>query len=440
MGYYCNRYWMALLIVYCCLCADLIARKRKRVVVQDSLLEQVDTCEQQEIIQEENHEQHEQQEAVQEEGGQQELEAEVSITVPEEKEKHHIVRVLLQAWSVSYNRSVQLGSSSGIWLLDPENRSTRLSYDVSTVSIGTVDGALSFNGKKVARDHFYLIPKEGCIIYGNNRYQGVILVVNDKTNILLINCVELEDYIFSVLHTESWPGWPLEVNKVFAVASRSYVIAMMQQDSKKNSFYHVYNTNFHQTYTGFHTQEILREATEQTRGQFLTHHDKPVIAMFDSCCGGIVPAHIADFDFEKAPYLARTYSCNHCKLCNIYRWKVVYKFAQLEQILKDAIPDISNLKNIHISKKDKAGLVQTIEIEPGSYIISGKKLYSLLKGIKSFCFTIERNRNTFIFSGKGFGHHIGLCQWGAREMVRDGRDYKRILHFYYPGTKLARIT
>lgn len=51
----------------------------------------------------------------------------------------------------------------------------------------------------------------------------------------------------------------------------------------------------------------------------------------------------------------------------------------------------------------------------------------------------EEKKKKIIFKGVGFGHHLGLCQWGAREMVRDGWDYKRVLQFYYPDTYLMKL-
>jgi len=349
----------------------------------------------------------------------------------------YIVRVLLHSWPVNQQKAIRLESPAGFGLADPQNRSDRLTLGAHTISIATIDGNITLQGKKVVRDHFYLTPKEGYISFNGKSYKGVILVVRDKNKILLINCVDLEDYICSVLHTESWPGWPLEVNKVFAIVSRSYAMAMMRQ--KRNSFYHVCDSNVHQTYSGGHTLQIFRDAADTTKGLFLTYGDKPILAMFDSCCGGLVPAHIADFDFSKAPYLARSYSCKHCKRCKIYQWQAEYDCADFEKILRNAVPRLSKLKNIRVSKKDKAGIVQEVVLDPGSHKISGKKLYSLLKQVKSFCFSVKCNRNKISFMGRGFGHHIGLCQWGVREMVRDGWDYKRVLRFYYPDTKLARL-
>ena len=89
-----------------------------------------------------------------------------------------------------------------------------------------------------------------------------------------------------------------------------------------------------------------------------------------------------------------------------------------------------------VSKTDKAGIVKGVTIRGNrfSWSIIGDKLYSLLKDVKSFCFDIKKTGDNICLTGRGYGHHIGLCQWGARQMVRELKDYKEILQFYYPGT------
>jgi len=351
-----------------------------------------------------------------------------------------VVRVLLRSWKKNDPKQATLKSEKGFSVIDPEHKKHHISLDSNNIVIDALHGKTRINGKSVARDHFFIIPKVGSITFENSQYPGSFLIARHENEILIINCVELEEYVCSVLRTESWPGWPLEVNKVFAIASRSYVIAMIQQADAKNSLYHVRDTNHHQTYAGIHTSQTLRNAVKKTKGCFLSYEGKPAIAMFDSCCGGVIPSYIDDFDFSKAPYLARTYACKHCRRCKIFQWNAEYDFYNLESILRKNVPTLSKIKSICVTKKDKAGLAKEITIEPGCHVITGKKLYSFLKEVKSFNFAIKRNKNKIIFNGKGFGHHIGLCQWGAREMVRDGWHYKRILRFYYPGTKLAYLS
>ncbi len=210
---------------------------------------------------------------------------------------------------------------------------------------------------------------------------------------------------------------------------------------KNGRLYDVKNTNEHQTYNGTHTSPIIKQAVDETQGIFLGFNNEPILAMFDSCCGGIVPAGIADVDFTKAPYLARDYACTHCKDCKIYAWEASYEQENFEHLIRREMQILDRLRDIKITKKDKAGLVSEVMLKGMKKWVKlpGKKLYSLLKDVKSFCFNIRKKGNKIIVKGRGFGHHLGLCQWGAREMVRDGWDYKQILQFYYPSTRLMRL-
>ena len=348
------------------------------------------------------------------------------------------VRVLLHEWD---NHDVHLACDKGFVVRDIADKKKQVMCTKSSLSVGVKNGHLHLNGKKCLRSHVYILPKEGCISFEEKTYSGSFLIVRHKNKTLLINVLDLEDYVCSVLRTESWPGWPLEVNKVFASASRSYVIDMVQKARKKKQWYHVKNTNEHQTYTGIHSCPIITAAVKQTEGVFLSHEEKPILAMFDSCCGGVIPAHIADFNFNDAPYLARPYACTHCKKSRIYSWEAEYNTSDFEEQVREVLHSNKKLKEVKVCKKDKAGLVQKVALKsPGHTVtISGKKMYSLIGGIKSFCFTVRKKAGKIVIAGRGYGHHIGLCQWGAREMVREGWHYKRILQFYYPGTQFMKL-
>lgn len=354
--------------------------------------------------------------------------------------KNYKVRVLLQEaehtipvlWKVVGNKFV---------LVDPENK-TKTAINTQELLITKKKNNFCINGVVCKNNRFYICPAEGNLQFNGKEYHGSFLFVADPTHNYLINSLDLEEYVCSVLRTESWPGWPLEVNKAFAIASRSYVIGIILTNKANKLPYHVKNTNKHQTYSGVHADPILKDAVAQTKGIFLSHEGKPIIAMFDSCCGGVIPAHIHGVNFSHAPYLERHYACNFCKDCKMFNWKFNFSLAQFEQMLQKEFKQLKKIKQVKIIKTDKAGLVQQVSIKGHNHMfcVSGKKIYSLFsKKIKSFCFDVAFSANNVIFNGKGIGHHLGLCQWGAREMVRQGYDFKSVLNFYYPNTSLMRL-
>lgn len=349
------------------------------------------------------------------------------------------MRVLLDQLSLKEGKPLTI-STTGDHLMLMHMGSVKRRVSKQSIVVTHKRGQLYIDGRRYRPQECAITTFGGHLQYNNRSYDGSFQLLLHNDSLLVINKVPLEAYICSVLHSESWPGWPLEVNKVFAVACRSYVLSMIAQAIKQEQPYDVCNTNLHQTYAGKHDKKVLKDAVAQTKGVVLVHEGKPIRAMFDSCCGGVIPAHIADVHFPDAPYLARDYPCTHCKDLWIYSWQAEFTPQQLHEKLLAKIGHRMRISDLLVSKRDKAGLVQEVLVHGATPVpVAGKELYTLCKEIKSFCYTIERKKDTILLKGKGYGHHLGLCQWGARQMVADHWDYRRILHFYYPQTKLMRF-
>lgn len=305
----------------------------------------------------------------------------------------------------------------------------------------TVDkGNIFINQSKFQKNVAHIKAIDGSILIDGNPYQGSAYIVRYPTGCMLINKLDIEDYICSVLHTESWPGWSLEVNKALAVACRTYAATKVLETGKKKKPFHIRNTNKHQTYCGAHHKDVLRDAVDETRGIIIGHNNKPILAMFDGCCGGVIPSEIEGYNFVKAPYLARTYACEFCKEYKIFSWKAEFSYKYLEKILKDNLNKLKKLKHVE-TEHDNAGVVRKLIVKDhqNSHHLEGAVLYSLLKEIVSFSYSIENHKDKVIIKGKGYGHHVGLCQWGAKKMVDLGCDYKQILKFYYPNTSFMKL-
>lgn len=304
---------------------------------------------------------------------------------------------------------------------------------------------LYINGNPTQKKSLILKPVSKHFSFENTDYDGYLLVIQDTNKQwYVVNVLDSEDYVFSVLKTEGWPGWPLEVYKVFAIAVRTYVLYHYFESKKLKLPYHVRNTNHHQTYRGTHSCPLIKEAVEQTRGMVLTHENKPILAMFDSCCGGVIPAHIEGvIDFSKAPYLARSYPCTFCKDFKVYSWNSEFSLNELRDLLQEGHSSIIyDLHEVKVAKKDKAGLVKSIitktknkqTIQFMSHIFN-----RLVKNLKSLFYSIEKKGDKIVVKGRGLGHHLGLCQWGTREMVKQGWMWDEILDFFYPGVSLQRL-
>ncbi len=353
------------------------------------------------------------------------------------------IRALIHELLPAATESVTIKSLSGFIFYNAQAPHHKKECNEDTLQVMYKENKTWINNQVYDESHLRIIPKDGYAGVNSNQFHGSLSLVHHNNRLLVINHVDLEEYVYAVLKAESWPGWPLEVNKAFAIASRSYAMATMKQANKIKQPYHIKNTSEHQNYKGMHTNTMLRTAVEETRGMCVIYQNEPILAMFDCCCGGIIPAQVDHFDFTKVPYLARTYPCKHCKRSARYAWKKEWPLTDLDKQLTTFLKKPVKTKDFKIAKKDKAGLVHELALHQGKdlHTISAKQFYQAFKkDIKSFCYTVQRKKDTLVFSGRGMGHHLGICQWGAREMVRDGWPYHRILSFYYPGTSLMKLS
>ncbi|MFH1644128.1 MAG: SpoIID/LytB domain-containing protein [bacterium] len=306
--------------------------------------------------------------------------------------------------------------------------------------------------KKAKKKEILIKPVKKYFSFNGKSFNGEVkLLIDEKQNkLFIINNLNLEDYIYSVLRFESYPTWPKDMQKIQAIASRSYAFHCMRQAriKKIKNPYDIKRSNHHQTYNGKHDAKHLKEAVKETTGVILTYDKKPIIAMFDACCGGVIPANMKNPDFKKAPYLAREERCVFCKNYTLYHWKKDLLFNSFVNNLKnnpkisDQINKIGKIYDIKIAEKDKAGVVHKIKFigSKKNSIVNGRDFWeNQRKTIRSLNFDLKKINDRLIITGNGFGHQIGLCQRGARELLNRGWNYKNILKFYYPKTQIAKL-
>ncbi len=306
--------------------------------------------------------------------------------------------------------------------------------------------------EKLLTEFIYALPREiiqiisdqkiSMIEYNGHKYLGTFILFQDKKQFLIINSLDINDYLLSVVRHEGFPGWPIEMNKVTAIACRTYLVYQILQAQKLDRAYHIENKNNHQTYKGYHDCPKIRQAIEETKDVIIGFNNYPICSMYDVCCGGIVPAAIDDPDHKRVSYLARNYPCTFCKSYKPYRWSKDFSSEEILNRLKKEFPKIEKITDMHVYKKDKAGLVRKVMIIAGGrkIIITEKKMKTFFPEMKSYCFNITKAHRRYVIEGRGFGHHKGLCQWGANHLVKHEHwNFEQVLQFYYPGTTLMKL-
>ena len=308
--------------------------------------------------------------------------------------------------------------------------------------------------RRIKYDNIEVCSPQRTLTLGGTSYQGSLIIKVDAESgsVLIINKLPLEDYVYSVVRYESIPSWPLGMQKLQAVISRTYAVFLMQQARIKNPKYPHYdlkNTNLHQVYNGTHNCTHLRQAVDETSDLIVTYNGNVALTMFDICCGGAIPAHMRYNDKWK-PYLERRQACVYCINSKSFQWKEDIHINTFLNHLKSSPKLAKKVKNftgpitnITISNSDKAGIVHNVKISDKNnkaIIITGNDIRGLYpRKIKSLLFSIKKIRDRIVITGKGYGHLRGVCQMGCKELVSRGWSIRKILNFYYPNTTLSKV-
>jgi stage II sporulation protein D len=303
------------------------------------------------------------------------------------------------------------------------------------------------NGNVTAEGRSYRTPvrirSNGTISVNGKEFYGDLLIEDG----LLINSLPLEEYLKGVLSQEVSESWPMEALKAQAVVSRTYAVRRMVK--KKDDPYDVEDTQMHQKFEYTNQNENINRAVEVTRGEILLYRGEPIEAFFHSCSGGITESAGSVFQ-QDLPYL-RSIPDPYCRNIEQFSWTYEADAKSIKSALKGILEEeytdpALDLRDVRIHRKTGSGRTAEFELyfEGGKpAVIQGNRFRLALdpKGLKSLLIRrIEKRRGEdgfiFIFSGTGYGHGVGMSQWGAKIMAEHGFRYENILAFYYRGTKL----
>lgn len=270
---------------------------------------------------------------------------------------------------------------------------------------------------------------------------GLVHLVRKGKGFLVINRVDLEEYVKGVVPAEVSSTWHPEMLKAQAVAARTY--ALYQQMLSATREYDVAATVQDQVYRGKQGIDagILR-AVEETRGLVVTYQDAPIYAAFSSTAAGLTEDAMNVWSKEY-PYL-KGVECPFDLASPYYQWKSSFKIDTLEESLRQQGFSVGTIEAITPLSFSRGGRVATLRVlhSGGELVLRGEELrkavgYTI---IPSTQFAVESIGRDMVLSGFGAGHAVGMCQWGAKELAELGYSFSTILQYYYPGTELQNMT
>ena len=290
------------------------------------------------------------------------------------------------------------------------------------------------------------IPQQYFSLYRDKKerkYRGAVDVfLTPERRLLFVNTVDLEEYIKGVLYHEVSHRWPLEAIKAQAVAARTYAIYQVQQN--KNKDYDMTNDIYSQVYGGKSSERYRTNlAVERTKGKILVFEGKVLPAYYHATCGGFTENVKEVWNHDLYPL--KGVRCVFCSNSPHYFWKKNVQLKDIQDKLNKSGNKIGLIQNIEVRERTLSGRIKTLDItgRAGEKIsISGKAFRDILgpNELRSNDYRVFMKGYYCDFVGKGWGHGVGMCQWGAMGMAQQQYTYDQILTYYYPGTQMVPVT
>jgi stage II sporulation protein D len=347
------------------------------------------------------------------------------------------------------------------------------------VSFAVKEKSMTINDKKVDVAKCRIVQFRSTnahpITVNSKQYRGNIDVIHGKIGLSIVNVLPMEQYLYGVVGKEMSGEWALEAVKAQAVAARTY--ALYKYNQHQAGDYDVGATTDCQVYGGLdnETPRVLK-AVDDTVGQVLIYQGNLIPAYFHSSSGGYT---------ENSENVWGTYQpysrgvVDYDQHSPHYKWEKKLTASELAEAISRAGYQLGVIKTIELAPLTKApmsiperGVSGRVKVmgfvgTTGSAQLTGEKIRTILD-LKSTLFDISilssmpkagefqlQNKNTLhrlsgrpdeviLISGFGWGHGLGLSQWGAKAMAEkgplgDATYYKEILKHYYQGTTIEKV-
>lgn len=307
---------------------------------------------------------------------------------------------------------------------------------------GTKSGMLIGDKEVALTDVRFNVVRDSDILINDRSFRGSMDITRKPSlKLMAVNRLPVESYLYGVLRHEVSPHWPMESLKAQAIVARTF--ALQQARQNKLQPYDVRNDIYSQVYGGSSSEKwTTTKAVRLTRNQVLTYKGDIFTTYYHAACAGRTEDASQLWNVNIPPLSG--VPCNFCGNSPHYRWKKELAPDFISEKLNAAGHKIGKVASIEILSRDRSRRIDKISIkdEAGATVVLGAKDFRHMIGpndIRSTNFYIHRRWGNFIIYGFGWGHGVGMCQWGAYGLSKRGKTAEQILHYYYPGTAIMTL-
>jgi stage II sporulation protein D len=287
----------------------------------------------------------------------------------------------------------------------------------------------------------FRLTSERLIRVSGRDYPAALEVVPTGDGVTVVNELPLEDYVVGVVRAEAGERWPLQMLRAQAIVARTYAAYHRTLNALRP--YHIVASTVHQSYVGHvPSSSPVWEAVRDTRGQVLRWGGGLFPAFYHATSGGYTEDPRTVFAARNMPAL-KAIRDEFSVTAPHSAWSLDLRLVDLAEILRRNGVDVGTVKAVQITERTPSLRVSALTIHGtrGSARLRGNDLRRMVgyETLKSTLFAVAVDGEKAHFAGRGYGHGVGMSQWGAKAMAEHGYRAEKILEYYYPGTTLGPL-
>jgi stage II sporulation protein D len=301
------------------------------------------------------------------------------------------------------------------------------------------DGGVEIDGAHFGRGA--RLRSERAIRLNGREYAGTLEILKNGDGLAVVNELPLEDYVAGSLKAEVGEKWPIEALRAQAIVARTYAAYHRQLNAAKP--YHIVASTANQQYVGrVPGSSSLWDAVRDTAGQVLLWEGELFPAFYHTDDGGYTEEPRAVFVSRNMPGL-KPVKCEISTGPHFY-WNLDLKLAELSELLRRGGVSVGSVTGLDVVERSQT--LRVVEVVArgtrGTARLRGSDFRRLVgyDTLKSTLFAVAVDGEYARFSGRGWGHGVGMCQWGAKGMAEQGSTAARILAYYYAGATLSTLS
>ena len=257
--------------------------------------------------------------------------------------------------------------------------------------------------------------------------------------------MDIETYLLGVVAGEMKNDWPMEALKAQAILARTFVLKFCTEKESKYQGADI-STDIEeaQAYDATGINERVEQAVGDTRGMVLSYHGELPYAWFHAHSGGATERAVEGLSYEKEEpgYTKVTQGRESVRAPeDAKEWKAEFTEQEMIGALKKAgVKDIGSISSVEIGKKGESGRAVTLRVNGES--VSAPELRLALDSTKlrsTLITDIDVQDGKVVFSGKGYGHGVGMPQWGAYGMAEEGKTAEEIVRYYFNDVTVEKL-